>query len=508
MAYTEFPLQFKRQYAAPLDIDGVFTTNAEMQAYLTDPVRYAGQPVTCLEFPTKVFILNAARTAWGEVGGGDTASLMVESEFVGPEATKSVNNADSLGGVAAGNHVLINQYGVVPDDKLPDSVKNIIDIHITGEILADFGDPTLNQGKLAYNLNSEDLFKSDGADWLPETRIVGAFYVILPQNNKQYRWSGVTMEDLSPDLSSKENTGVAAGLITNLKDGVATAGDTLQKLYNLIQGAVEQYTEPDIAGRDLLNIDKLNCSVFVTDDGDGKWAIYKPTTLGVGATFTKTMDQDSLAAVMSAAQIKTAYESNPDTNAFTNALLAKLNAFTANFTSEMKTAYDAAVIHAGSAHAPVEAQVNDDAEGIKTKLETLADAEKYAKLALSTANITVATGGTLNPDWANEIVQAEILAANTDTALAVAASMSNCPTISCYRKLNILNSKSSSFTITLSSLFGGNPYFDQNGIRYTIKYMNSKTTTIIAGNLMEISYEFIFTDAINCTISIISAIQL
>lgn len=146
-----------------------------------------------------------------------------------------------------------------------------------------------------------------------------------------------TTAEQQAEWSGKENTGVAAGLITSLKDGVTSAGDTLLKLYNLIQGAVEQYQVANIAGRNALDITKLNCSIFVTDDGDGKWAIYKPTTLGVGATFIKTMDEDSLAAVMSAAQIKIAYESNADTNAFTNALKAKLDAFTANFTSEQAT---------------------------------------------------------------------------------------------------------------------------------------------------------------------------
>lgn len=43
------------------------------------------------------------------------------------------------------------------------------------------------------------------------------------------------------------------------------------------------------------------------------------------------------------ASIKSKYESNPDTNAFTDALKNKLEAFTANFTSTLKTAYDNAV---------------------------------------------------------------------------------------------------------------------------------------------------------------------
>ena len=123
-------------------------------------------------------------------------------------------------------------------------------------------------------------------------------------------------------------TGTAAGLISSLKDGVSSSGDTLQKLYNLIQGAIEQSVVANITARNAYNVPKLPFSLFVTDDGDGKWAIYQATSTGTGATFVKTSDPDLLNAAMSAAAIKASYESNPDTNAFTNALLAKLNALT------------------------------------------------------------------------------------------------------------------------------------------------------------------------------------
>lgn len=119
------------------------------------------------------------------------------------------------------------------------------------------------------------------------------------------------------------------GLITALKDGVATPGNTLQKLYNLILGADAEDYVANIAARNAYNIPQLPFTLFVTDDGDGKWAKYQATTTGVGATFVKISDPDLLNAVMSAAAIKASYESNADTNAFTNALLTKLNAIEA-----------------------------------------------------------------------------------------------------------------------------------------------------------------------------------
>lgn len=70
---------------------------------------------------------------------------------------------------------------------------------------------------------------------------------------------------------------------------------------------------------------------YIWDDSDNAWVQEK----GTGTTET-------------AASVKTKYESNPDTNAFTDSLKAKLVAFTANFTSELKTAYDNAVTWIGT----------------------------------------------------------------------------------------------------------------------------------------------------------------
>lgn len=121
-------------------------------------------------------------------------------------------------------------------------------------------------------------------------------------------------------------TNAIAQVYTDLRDGVATQGNTLQKLYNLIIGSFTEITVATIIARNAYNVLTLPLNIFVTNDGDGKWALYKATTTGVNATFVKINDQDSLNNALSASSIKTAYESNTDTNAFTNALLAKLNA--------------------------------------------------------------------------------------------------------------------------------------------------------------------------------------
>lgn len=57
---------------------------------------------------------------------------------------------------------------------------------------------------------------------------------------------------------------------------------------------------------------------------------------------TQWVEGNTTGSTETAATIKTKYESNADTNAFTDALLSKLNSITAIFTTALKTAYDAA----------------------------------------------------------------------------------------------------------------------------------------------------------------------
>jgi hypothetical protein len=164
---------------------------------------------------------------------------------------------------------------------------------------------------------------------------------------------GLGNADNTSDTNKPVSTAQAAAItaaITALKDGVSTSGDTLQKLYNLILGAVTQITVANIAARDAYNVPRIPFNIFVTDDGDTKWALYAATTTGVGATFVKLSDPDLLNAVMTAAQIKTAYESNSDTNAFTNALLAKLNAISGTNTGDETAARIGAIVNGAASY--------------------------------------------------------------------------------------------------------------------------------------------------------------
>lgn len=85
-------------------------------------------------------------------------------------------------------------------------------------------------------------------------------------------------------------SGVIATAINNLKDGVSTSGDTLKKLYDLIISGSTEIIVTDIAARNALDITNTKTNVFVQDDGDGMWALYKALTTGVNANYVKISD--------------------------------------------------------------------------------------------------------------------------------------------------------------------------------------------------------------------------
>lgn len=64
------PLQSVRQYAGPLDVDAVFNSATELNAFLTSPRRYAGMIASIKTPVAKAYILNAAMDAWVEIGTG------------------------------------------------------------------------------------------------------------------------------------------------------------------------------------------------------------------------------------------------------------------------------------------------------------------------------------------------------------------------------------------------------------------------------------------------------
>ena len=88
----------------------------------------------------------------------------------------------------------------------------------------------------------------------------------------------------------------------------------------------------DIASRNSLINLTVGDRIHVNDDGDGHWSQYlvEATVDGTGSnsTFVKVMDEDTYLNANTKEAIKQVYESNPDTNAYTDAEKALLNVTT------------------------------------------------------------------------------------------------------------------------------------------------------------------------------------
>ena len=94
-----------------------------------------------------------------------------------------------------------------------------------------------------------------------------------------------------------------------------------------------------LAARDaLVDLDTAD-SVFVQDIGDGTWSVYKPVAFldGVVTEWLVLNSQSQLEAGLSAEGVKTSYESNPDTNAFTDSDKAKLDLISITSLTDLDT---------------------------------------------------------------------------------------------------------------------------------------------------------------------------
>lgn len=150
-------------------------------------------------------------------------------------------------------------------------------------------------------------------------------------------------------FASGEALAARDAALSTLRGAVPASGDTLEKLYQLLAGNRTVHKVDNIAGRDALTTALVGDQVFVEDDGDTRWAIYMvvdATTPLTSASFVKVSDPDLLNEALSAGQIKALYESNIDTNAFTDAekaYLAALLAGLSSLTTTDKSSYASAI---------------------------------------------------------------------------------------------------------------------------------------------------------------------
>ena len=116
MAELQFPLQYKRQYNAPLDVDMRFDTLIELNSYLSSARRYAGMLVTCLEAEGKVFVLNNAEDAWVEIAGSGAGDMSTNTYDLAGKAEQvlTISDKGSPSGVAS-----LDANGKIETNQLP-----------------------------------------------------------------------------------------------------------------------------------------------------------------------------------------------------------------------------------------------------------------------------------------------------------------------------------------------------------------------------------------------------
>ncbi len=190
------------------------------------------------------------------------------------------------------------------------------------------------------------------------------------------------VQNLGTDLASKANTSQVISKAGNLIDvsDIAIARTNLDihskaEVNALVGGANSGISVADIAARDALSGLNVSDRIFVSNDGDGKWAMYIVTTVtdGSGATseYVKVADEDLFANAMTAAAIKASYESNADTNEFSDTEQTKLDHISVSQAVNLDS---------------MESDISTNAGNITTAQTAANNAQTAANAAQTTAN--------------------------------------------------------------------------------------------------------------------------
>ncbi|WP_421752518.1 hypothetical protein [Croceimicrobium sp.] len=241
------------------------------------------------------------------------------------------------------------------------------------------------------------------------------------------------IQNLTTDLAAKALDSQVVKKANNLSDVNAASARTNLEVYsktevqNMISGADNGFNVATIADRDALTGLNVSDRVFVSNDGDEKWGMYIVTGVtdgnGSTSTFEKVADEDAFSNALTKEAIKSSYESNANTNAFTDAEKTKIG------------------------HISVTQAVNLD------NIESgLASTTTTANNALSTAN-SASTAATNAQNTANS---ASTAAANAQTAADEAQFDANAAQSTANSALNTANSKQDIFNETREDFTGRN----------------------------------------------------
>ena len=221
------------------------------------------------------------------------------------------------------------------------------------------------------------------------------------------------------------------------------------EVQNLVAGAEDAYSVASITARGALTGLKVSDRVFVTNDGDGKWALYIVTAVtdgkGSTSTFTKVADEDLFTNALSKEAVKSAYESNANTNAFTDAEKTKVGHITvtqavnldtiesglATTTTTANTALTNANAAATTASAAQSTANTDRSEAstaqatANTAVSDAADAQTTADTALSKATTAQGAADNAQATADSGVTKANAAQSTANTARTEAAAAQN-----------------------------------------------------------------------------------
>lgn len=136
------------------------------------------------------------------------------------------------------------------------------------------------------------------------------------------------IENLISDLSTKALDSQVVKKVNHLSDvNPNTARGNLDvysksEILALLSGGASGHIVATNTEKESLSGLALTDRIFVQNDGDGKWALYIVTAVtngqGSSSSFEKIADQDLFVNALSSEAIKVSYESNANTNTFTD----------------------------------------------------------------------------------------------------------------------------------------------------------------------------------------------
>ena len=194
------------------------------------------------------------------------------------------------------------------------------------------------------------------------------------------------IQNLTTDLAAKAMDSQVVKIANNLSDVSASAARTNLNVYsktevqNMVSGADSGFNVANITGRNALTGLKVADRVFVSDDGDGKWGMYIVTAVTNGAgstsTFEKVADEDAFSNALTKEAIKSSYESNSNTNAYTDIEKTKVSRLTVTQAVNLDT---------------MESQLTSTTTTANNALSTANSANTAAINAQNTANTALTT---------------------------------------------------------------------------------------------------------------------